>query len=51
MKGEWAYWLNYFSKETCEKIIDLALELPPEQPTVGGLTGEDTKRLRRSTVR
>lgn len=51
MKGEWAYWENYFSPETCNKIVQLAMKLPVEEPTVGGMTGEETKTLRRSKIR
>jgi len=51
MKGEWAYWDSYFSKETCEKVIQLAMKVPSEEPTVGGLTGEATRTLRKSRVR
>lgn len=51
MKGEWAYWESYFDQATCDKIVQLAMKIPSEEPTVGGLTGEATKTLRRSRIR
>ena len=51
MNGEWAYWQNYFTPETCDKIVELAMKLTPEKPSVGGLTGDAVRTLRRSTVR
>jgi len=51
MKGEWCYWMNYFSKETCDNIISLALELPGQNPTIGEDNNAADPLFRRSIVR
>lgn len=51
MKGEWCYWMGYFPKEICEKIISLALELPGENSTIGEDNIAPDPSFRRSTVR
>ena len=35
MKGDWAYFGGYFSKETCQKILDLGLKIPQQEATLG----------------
>lgn len=35
MKGEWCYFTNYFSREDCEKILNLGLQLPKQNATLG----------------
>jgi PKHD-type hydroxylase len=53
MKGEWCYFKSYLSKDYCEKIIQDALMLEPQQGTTYVPNGnqEVTPNLRRSTVR
>ncbi len=52
MKGEWSFWSEYFTPQVCDKIITLAMKLPPKQPTVGGATNlAEVQKMRKSTVR
>lgn len=52
MKGEWCYFRSYLSKDTCQKIINECLMIPPQDGIVGTNGGEqlDT-RIRKSKVR
>ena len=35
MKGEWCYFKSYFSPETCNQILNLGLQLPKQNATLG----------------
>jgi PKHD-type hydroxylase len=35
MRGEWCYYKNYFTPEDCEKILNLGLNLPSGDATLG----------------
>jgi len=53
MKGEWCYFKNYFTKETCDKILEIGLKIKPKESEIGvegNNLGTDTK-IRRSKVR
>jgi PKHD-type hydroxylase len=51
MKGEWVYNESFYTKEQCDFIIEKALKITPEDPTLGyeGKVGDDN--YRRSKVR
>jgi len=53
MKGEWCYFKSYFSKDYCEKIIQDALMVEPQQATTYVPSGDQevTPDIRRSIVR
>ena len=52
MKGEWCYFKSYFSKETCEKIIQDVQVLPVQDGIVGLGNGEGINyNTRRSKIR
>lgn len=51
MKGEWCYFTNYFSREVCEQILNLGLQLPSQSATVGfdGKIGVNTEHRKSQT--
>lgn len=51
--GEWCYFRSYLSKETCEKIIEDALQIPAQDAVVGvnGINVNLNTEIRRSKVR
>ena len=51
MKGEWCYFSKYFDRDTCEKIIQLALELPVQDAVIGLNEGAVNSQYRRSKIR
>lgn len=51
MKGEWVYNSSYFSKEDCEKIVTMAMELPEVTPGMGLRNETKNQDYRRSRVR
>lgn len=51
MRGEWAYFKSYFSKDTCERILDKGLQLPAKDAQLG-VAGEGTASdYRKSKIR
>lgn len=52
MRGEWCYFKSYFSKQQCEEILNLGMEVPSQDAYVG-LNGEEVSdsAMRRSTIR
>jgi len=53
MKGEWCYFKNYFTKETCDKILEIGLKIEPKESEIGiegNNLGTDNS-VRRSKVR
>jgi len=50
MKGEWAYFGGYFSKKTCQKILDLGLKIPQQEATLG-VDGTIDNNWRKSKIR
>lgn len=51
MRGEWVYNENFWTKETCENIIELALKIPPENSTIGFDGKEVNNEFRKSKIR
>lgn len=51
MKGEWCYWVNAFSPEECDQIIQEAIKLPENFATLGEESIPADKNFRRSMVR
>jgi PKHD-type hydroxylase len=51
MKGEWCYFKQYFSKEVCQKILDLGLKIPEKDATLGVEGKKSDDNWRRSKVR
>lgn len=51
MKGEWSYWKNYFSKDYCNNIIELAKKVPLVDPTLGEDSRPADPNMRRSKLR
>ena len=51
MKGEWAYYKNYFSPEVCAKILEEGLKLPVKDATLGVDGNTDLVDYRKSKVR
>jgi len=49
MNGEWCYFKSYINKETCQKIIDDCLLIPPENAVVGNNVVDES--IRKSKVR
>ena len=51
--GEWCYFRSYLGKDTCEKIINDALQIPPQDAVVGinGINVALDTSIRRSKVR
>ena len=51
MKGEWVYNEAFYNKQQCDYIIEEALKIEPEEPTLGydGKTGDSN--FRRSKIR
>jgi PKHD-type hydroxylase len=53
MRGEWCYFNNYFDRETCQKILDLGLQLPAEDAKLGvaGMSDYSNDNYRKSKIR
>lgn len=53
MRGEWCYFGNYFNKETCQKILDLGLQLPAQDAKLGvaGMNDYFNNDYRKSKIR
>jgi hypothetical protein len=51
MKGEWCYWMNAFSVEQCNQIIQMAKKLPEQSATIGINSIPADESYRRSIVR
>ena len=53
MRGEWCYFNQNFSKETCEKILELGLQIEPQDAKLGvsGMSENSISDYRRSKVR
>lgn len=51
MKGEWCYWVNAFTPEECDKVIELAKKLPENFATIGYDSKPADESFRRSYVR
>jgi len=51
MKGDWCYFLSYFNKETCKKIIADGLELPAHNARMGASGQTEDNQYRRSKIR
>jgi PKHD-type hydroxylase len=53
MIGEWCYFNNYFDRETCQKILDLGLQLPAEDAKLGvaGMSDYSNDSYRKSKIR
>jgi PKHD-type hydroxylase len=51
MKGEWCYFGRYFSKETCQKILELGLKRPSQDAVLGVDGATVDNNWRRSKVR
>jgi len=53
MNGEWCYFRSRFSKEDCDKILNLGLQIEPKESSLGvaGLNENQNTDYRRSKVR
>lgn len=53
MRGEWCYFNNYFDRESCQKILDLGLQLPAEDAKLGvsGMNDYSNTEYRKSKIR
>ena len=51
MKGEWVYFKKYFTKDFCDKVIKLALEVPATESTLGFNSAKTDSSIRRSKLR
>lgn len=53
MNGEWCYFKSRFSKEDCDKILKLGLQIEPKEASLGvaGLNENQNTDYRRSKVR
>ena len=53
MRGEWCYFNQNFSKETCEKILELGLKIEPQDAKLGvsGMSENSNSDFRRSKIR
>lgn len=51
MRSDWCYWLNAVTPQQCDAIIESAIKLPKESPTLGYDSGIRNEDLRRSYVR
>lgn len=51
MIGEWCYYKEYFSPETCNRILDLGLKIPAKDAVLGVSGDNKNNDWRRSQVR
>lgn len=51
MKGDWCYWVNCFTSQQCDDIINSAMKLPVQTPTLGYDSALTDNNMRRSYVR
>lgn len=51
MRGDWCYFGRYFSKETCQKILDLGLKKPAKNAVLGVDGSTVDNNWRKSKVR
>jgi PKHD-type hydroxylase len=53
MKGEWCYFKEYFTKEICDKILELGLQIDDTDASLGvkGLSENTNEDYRRSKIR
>ena len=53
MKGEWAYFRNYFTPEQCSKILEDGLQLPAQDAKLGvaGMSEHEPGDYRKSKIR
>lgn len=51
MKDEWCYWMNAFTREECESIIQAAKKLPEQSATIGQNSLPADSGFRRSIIR
>ena len=51
MKGEWVYNEAFYKKEQCDYIIQEALKIKPEEPTIGYEGKRADTDYRRSKIR
>lgn len=51
MKGEWCYFKSYFTPETCNRILELALQLPVQDAALGVEGKNVDSQYRKSKVR
>jgi PKHD-type hydroxylase len=51
MKGEWCYFKNYFTPIVCEKILELGLQLPVQDATLGVEGKTVDTQFRKSKIR
>ena len=51
MKSDWCYWMGAVSPQQCDAIIQSAIKLPKESPTLGYDSGIKNEDVRRSYVR
>ena len=51
MKGEWVYNEHFYTKEVCDHIIQNALKIKPEKPTLGYDGTRTDDKYRRSDIR
>jgi len=51
MRGEWAYYKQYFSASDCDSIIQKALLIPEQPGTIGSSSTNVENSIRRSLIR
>jgi PKHD-type hydroxylase len=51
MRGEWCYFRQHFSPDVCKRILDLGLQLPVQDATLGVEGKQVDNQIRKSKVR